>query len=60
MMTKDEWIDQAHAYQTKCLNGTDMGRDYAESLYETYVEQNKGCEFTPEDAVSEDFSYWDN
>lgn len=30
---------------------------YVDTLYETYVVDLGGC--TPEDAVSEDFSYWD-
>jgi hypothetical protein len=32
---------------------------YCESLHESYVQDNPGCEFTPEDALSEDMSYWD-
>lgn len=57
MVTKEEWIDRATAklqpYEF------DNARSYAESLYETFVEEF-GEEWAddPEGAVEEDMSYW--
>jgi hypothetical protein len=55
-LTKDEWIDRAVAK----LAPYEIGRDYAESLYETYVEDyDDHWANDPEGAVAEDITYWD-
>lgn len=55
-MTKEEWIrraaDKLAQYES------DNAAAYAESLYETYVEDDAGYENDPEGAVEEDMSYW--
>jgi hypothetical protein len=52
-MTKDEWVAAA-AEKLKPYLG-DKAQEYAEGLYETY---DNGDNWTPEDAVDEDMSYW--
>jgi hypothetical protein len=56
-MTKDEWVAAAAAKLQPFE--LDNSRAYAESLYQTYVEED-GDHWTddPEGAVAEDMSYW--
>jgi hypothetical protein len=54
--TKDEWIDRAAAK----LAPYEIGRDYAETLYESFVEGfGEDWINDPEGAVDEDMTYWD-
>jgi hypothetical protein len=56
-MTKEEWIS---ATATKLQSyGMDNSREYAESLYQTYVEDD-GDHWAddPDGAVDEDVTYW--
>jgi hypothetical protein len=54
-MTKEEWISAAEAKLEPYMK--DASREYAESLYETYVVEDDP-EWSPEDAVNEDISCW--
>lgn len=57
-LTKEEWITAAVAKLKRHL--PDGTKEYAASLYQTYVEDD-GDEWAndPEGAVAEDMSYWD-
>ena len=64
-MNKSEWVKQAVDYMVSVTGEWDVeGRceEYCESLYETYVEDNyigeEDC--TPEYAVDEDMTYWED
>ena len=54
-MGKADWIESA----AKLLEPYQFANptEYAESLYETYVEQDDP-DCSPEDAVNEDITYW--
>jgi hypothetical protein len=56
-MNKEEWITAAAA-KLEPYEGTNS-REYAESLYQTYVEDD-GDHWAddPEGAVAEDMTYW--
>jgi len=61
-MTKDEWIRRAEAELERCSPGWTKSAvyDYADSLYETYVDEGgAGFDTDPEGAVAEDMTYWD-
>jgi hypothetical protein len=54
-MSKEAWIDAATERLLPYM--PDGTRDYADSLYQTYVvEDDPNC--TPADAVDEDITYW--
>lgn len=56
-MTKEEWIAKAAAKLRPYEGGN--SREYAESLYQTYVEED-GDHWAddPDGAVAEDMTYW--
>lgn len=52
------WIFRASRYLQRVSFGSKADcRDYAESLYETYV-LGDSDDWSPLDAISEDMSYW--
>lgn len=58
-MTKEEWISAAMA-KLEPYEGLNS-RDYAESLYKTFVEEDTEPKLWADDpvgAVEEDMSYW--
>lgn len=66
-MNKIEWIAAAAAKLKPYFEGEEGDRhqgqtsaDYAESLYQTYVEEDSDDEWAndPEGAVAVDMSYW--
>lgn len=62
-MTKEKWLDTAYWYMVKLTGPWENKQhlqDYCESLYEDYVEGNLDDPYTPQEAVDEDMTYWDN
>lgn len=62
-MTKEDWINEANKYLVKLTGEWDYennSKDYCESLYETYVEETGDDPFSPQDAVDEDMTYWED
>lgn len=57
MISKFWWMLRCYVHMRRLCGWANWG--YIASLHETYVIENSGCEFTPEDALSEDMSYWD-
>lgn len=55
-MTKDDWIARAEASLQPHLE--EASREYAETLYTTYVEGESSLMLPPEDVVEEAMSYW--
>lgn len=60
-MTKEEWILKAAIYYWEDDLGWNIKQceDYAESLYQTYVEDDQESSWSPINAVWEDMSYWE-
>lgn len=59
-MTKQEWIEEAVKVLVANTGNweNEMEYEYCEGLYETYVEDND-LDHTPEEAVFEDLTYWE-
>jgi hypothetical protein len=60
-ITKDEWVKRAETELERCAPGWTKSAlyGYADSLYETYVDDYGGFDDDPEGAVAEDMTYWD-
>lgn len=50
------WLVKAYIYMHSQVGWARW--DYVSSLYETFVVEDSESNWTPEDAVSEDLSYW--
>lgn len=55
-LSKEAWIEAAADLLRPYM--PDGTRDYAETLYDTYVVDHDNPDCTPEFAVNEDRSYW--
>lgn len=57
-MKQSEWVDRAVKKLEPYMG--EQSKEYAESLYETYVLEDFGLSHhdDPEGAVEEDMSYW--
>ena len=61
-MTEQEWVESAIRYMVSQTGEWEDGNhvQYCESLYETYVDDMGDDPFSPEDAIDQDMTYWED
>ena len=64
LMKKEAWIKEAKAYVQSVTGSweTNSLNEYVEDLYEEVADyyEDTGMSLSPEEAVDEDMSYWEN